>query len=61
MSCLLSCPQCSTIRVNITWGDGLDLLIFVVALHPNEAVTVQLQRVQIALALEEARKIAPLG
>ena len=37
------------------------LLHALVGLQPNEAVTVQLQRVRVALALEEARKIAPLG
>ena len=37
------------------------LLHATAGLQPNETVTVQLQRVRVALALEEARKIAPLG
>jgi len=30
-------------------------------LQPDEAVSVQSQRIEVALALEEARKIAPFG
>ena len=45
----------------LEWKLFTFLLHALVGLPPNEAVTVQLQRVRVALALEEARKIAPLG
>ena len=43
------------------WSSGLDFCHNLVGLQHNEEVTVQLQRVRAALALEEARKVAPLG
>ena len=60
-TCSIHCAACSCIRINAYLDTFITLYSTSDGLQPDEAVSVQSLRVKVALALEDARKTAPLS